>query len=222
MNNFDLVRGQLSCYDSQVLVTGNSARHCAAPHLFCLAGAWAKRQFGVSPVTDVHEHINMLLLRSLWHPPCPGNFVPRARERDRLISRLPSTSYVYIHRYPFSSPSVPRPMGDRYFRVAYSMASVHSTRSLCCTRRISLATRNYKLIRNQHVSPSMTDETASSPLVLAIAVEFRCTKQKKENADWEYLIREDLNELSYCLAQNPLSWSLVDHHNGLLRWRVTA
>ena len=64
--------------------------------------------------------------------------------------------------------------------VAYSVANMHSTRGLCCTRRISLAIRNYKLIRNQHVSPSMTDETASSPLALAIAIEFRCAKQKKE------------------------------------------
>ena len=154
-------------------------------------------------------------------PHVRGSFAPRARERDRLIMRLLCTNYASVHDYPFSFPSVPRPMGGKYFRVAYSMAGMHSTRSSCCTRRISLATRNYKLIRNQRVSPSMTDETASSPLVLAKAIEFRCTVQK-ENADWEYLIREDLNELSYCLAQNPLSRSLAGHHNGLLRWRVTA
>ena len=100
-------------------------------------------------------------------PHVRGGFAPRARERDRLITRLLCTNYVSVHNYPFSSPSVPRPMGGKYFRVAYSMAGMHSTRSSCCTRRISLATRNYKLIRSQHVSPSMTDETASSPLVLA-------------------------------------------------------
>ena len=112
-------------------------------------------------------------------PHARGGFAPRARERDRLISRLPCTSYAYVHSYPFSSPSVPRPMGGRYFRVAYSVASMHSTRSLCCTRRISLATRNYKLIRNQHVSPSMTDETASSPLVLAKSYRIQVHGAKK-------------------------------------------
>ena len=113
-------------------------------------------------------------------PHARGSFAPRARERDRLISRLLHTNCAFVHSCPFSFPSAPRPMGGRYFRVAYSMASMYSTRSLCCTRRISLATRNYKLIRNQRVSPSMTDETASSPLVLAKAIEFRCTVQKRK------------------------------------------
>ena len=115
-------------------------------------------------------------------PHVRGSFAPRARERDRLIIRLPCTGYAYVHNYPFSSPSVPRPMDGRYIRVAYSLAGMYSTRNLCCTRRISLATRNYKLIRNQHVSPSMTDETASSPLVLAKSyrIQVYCAKKNMQ------------------------------------------
>ena len=173
-------------------------------------------------ILAMHAMICMRFREDPFDTPHARGTSSRGHERGTSwIRRLLCIGYASVHDYPFSFPSVPRPMGGRYFRVAYSVASVHSTRNLCCTRRISLATRNYKLIRNQHVSPSMMDETASSLLVLAKAIEFRCTTQKKY-ADWEYRIREDLNELSYCLAQNPLSWSLADHHNGLLRWRITA
>ena len=179
MNKITLVRGRLYCPDTQALATRSSVRHRTAPHLLHFAGAWAKHRFGVSPSMTCMYKWTCYCLGPFHTPHARGSFAPRARERDRWISRLPCTNYVFVHSYPFSSPSVPRPMGGKYFRVAYSMAGMHSTRSSCCTRRISLATRNYKLIRNQHVSPSMTDETASSPLVLAKAIEFRCTVQKK-------------------------------------------
>ena len=115
-------------------------------------------------------------------PHVRGSFVPRARERDRLINRLLRSNYAYVPTSPFSSPFIPRPMGGRYVRFAYSMASMHYTRNLSCTRRILVATRNYKLIRNQQVSPSMTDETASSPLVLAVScrIQVHCAKKNMQ------------------------------------------
>ena len=120
----------------------------------------------------------------------------RGHERGTTrILRLRSFNYAYVRAIPFSSPFVPRPMGGRYVRFAYSMASLHYTRNLSCTRRILLAIRNYRLIRNRQVSPSMTDETASSPLVLATSYRILVHCAKK-NADWEYYNREDLNELS--------------------------
>ena len=139
-----------------------------------------------------------------------------------LIKRLQCSNCVYVHTFPFSSPFVPRPMGGRYSWFAYSMASMHFTRNLSCTRRILLANRSYKLIRNQQVSPSMTGENRFIPASTCSKLLNSGALCKKKYADWEYHNREDLNELDYCLAQNPLSWSLADHHNGLPRWRITA
>ena len=176
-----------------ILVLDNvSVKQCpdASSQLFPLRSHTAQSFFHMlepicigSRVTDAYAHAYMCsYLGPFDTPHARGSFAPRARERDRLINRLLRTDYVFVYAYPFSFPSVPRPMGGGYIRVAYSVASVHFTRGQRCTRRISLATRNYKLIRNQHVSPSMTGETSSSPLVLAKAIEFRCTVQK-ENAD---------------------------------------
>ena len=218
MNNFDLVLVPLIVVTMPYVLAART--NAMATQQRCAPFLWLR---ALEPNVTCGSYVSWFPHRSLWHPPCPWELRPTGtRERDRLIIRLPCTGYAYVHNYPFSSPSVPRPMDGRYIRVAYSVAGMYSTRNLCCTRRISLATRNYKLIRNQHVSPSMTDETASSPLVLAKSYRIQVYCAKKKYADWEYRIREDLNELSYCLAQNPLSWSLVDHHNGLPRWRITA
>ena len=157
---------------------------------------------------------------------CLGPFsTPHARgtssrgheERDHLIIRLQCSNYVYVHALPFGSPSEPRPMGVGNIRFTYSLAYMHYTRNLSCTRRILLTGRNYKLIMDRQVSPSMTVETASPPLVPAASYRIQVHNAKKI-CRLEYRNCEDLNELTYGLAQNPLSWSLADHHLECPRW----
>ena len=116
-------------------------------------------------------------------PHVRGSFAPRAQERDRLIDRLQSSNYVYVHALPFGSPSEPRPMGVGNVRFTYSLAHMHYTRNLSCTRRILLTGRNYKLIMDRRASPSMTVEAASPPLVLAASYRIQVHNAKK-NADW--------------------------------------
>ena len=156
----------------------------AAPQLTpFLLRAWAKCIGG--QVCLVHATVvHALPLRSLWHPPCPGYFVPRARERDHLITRLRCSNYAYAHALPFGSPSEPRPMGIGNIRFTYSLAYMHYTRNLSCTRRILLTGSNYKLIRDLQVSPSMTVETAPLPLVPATSYRIQVHSAKKKRADW--------------------------------------
>ena len=128
-------------------------------------------------------------------PHVRGFFGPRTQERDHLINRSQCLNYAYAHAVPFGSPSEPRPMGVGNVRFTYSLANMHYIRNLSCTRRILLTGSNYKLIRDLQVSPSMTVETASLPLVPATSYRIQVHNAKKKICRLEYRNREDLNEL---------------------------
>ena len=78
-------------------------------------------------------------------------------------------------RIPFRTS----PDGRWNVRFTYSLAYMHYIRNLSCTRRILLTGRNYKLIMDRQVSPSMTVETASPPLVPAASYRIQVHNAKK-------------------------------------------